>query len=142
MTARHKCEHRGARQIQDARDNLMTVCEDCGETLAISSGGRKLMTPNEFTAALETLGETPTSFAKLVGSNDKNMRRAAEPDSDGPGPAASFALRLMLALDAIVCIRRNTPKPAGRQNLAGDEFEGAFIDAEIIAEKALRGEFE
>lgn len=56
------------------------------------------MTPQEFTDALDTLGLSPTAFAKLIGSNDKNMRRAAEPDSDGPGPAASHALRLMVAM--------------------------------------------
>jgi hypothetical protein len=60
------------------------------------------MTPQEFTAALEALGMTPTAFAKLIGSNEKNMRRAAEPDSDGPGPAAAYCLKAMLALAELV----------------------------------------
>lgn len=83
---------------------------------------RHNMTPAEFREALDALGLTPTAFAKLIGSNDKNMRRAAEDGSDGPGPAASFALRCLLALDEIAGISE------GR--------------VEQIAANAVRGEFQ
>jgi CHASE2 domain-containing sensor protein len=99
------------------------------------------MTPQEFNQALQLLDLTPTQFAKLVGSNDKNMRRAAEPDSEGPGPAASFALRLMLALRKIENAEddhfKKNPNDFGR-----DGFIEVSSAMQGIAARALRGEFE
>ena len=89
---------------------------------------RQHMTPQEFRAALERLDLTPSAFAALVGSNDKNMRRAAEDGSDGPGPAASFALRLMLTMEALLETRAT---PEDWAELAADRIE-----------RALAGDFE
>lgn len=80
------------------------------------------MTPGEFSETLEKLELTPSAFAKLVGVDGANMRKAAQPGSNGPGAHASFALRLMLTLNQIA------------------EVSDGYVGE--IASNALRGEFE
>ena len=87
---------------------------------------RYTMTPAEFRHALSALDMSPAEFARLIGANERNTRRAAEDGSDGPGPAAAFALRCLLVISHIADMSE-----AELLEVSGD-----------LCERALRGEFD
>lgn len=95
------------------------------------------MNPAEFREALARLDMAPAEFARMIGSNERNMRKAAEDGSDGPGPAASFALRCLLAFKDIRMLAIEAEEAAESGECVRDDLD----EIRGFAECAIRGEF-